>query len=109
MQEGAGKVEKGRMQSPDAGRTRSGLHRERKSSPTGGREGNVKELTPAEIEIMRQARQAVAMGGRAAELMNLARFADDNGLRACGRALRNIAGAFADKADEIRKQNKEDR
>lgn len=52
---------------------------------------------------------ADVMGGRAAELMNLARFADDNGLRACGRALRNIAGAFADKADEIRKQNKEDR
>ena len=48
---------------------------------------------------------ADVMGGRAAELMNLARFADDNGLRACGRALRNIAGAFADRADEIRKQN----
>ena len=48
---------------------------------------------------------ADVMGGRAAELMNLARFADDNGLRACGRALRNIAGAFADKADTIRKQN----
>jgi len=45
------------------------------------------------------------MGGRATELMNLARFADDNGLRACGRALRNIAEAFADKAAEVRKQN----
>jgi len=45
------------------------------------------------------------MSGRAAELMNLARFADDNGLGACGRALRNIAGAFADKEAAVRKQN----
>jgi len=48
---------------------------------------------------------ADVMSGRAAELMNLARFADDNGLGACGRALRNIAGAFADKEAAVRKQN----